>query len=140
MTLSDILKIEAAIGRALSLAVREFYLKYPAKLRATTREAGNEDHDGNAFTECPADYELCDSADGLIALNDRRPGGMAALLGADQFILGAGGCGETYWVDLDEETGAVYRFEAGQDATYSEDVAGSLAEFARVLIDSYGNR
>jgi hypothetical protein len=136
MTLSDIQRIEAAIGRALSAAVREFYLNYPAAIRATT--TGYEDDEGNVITECPADNELCDSADGLIALNDRRPGRNAALMEANQFILGAGACGETYWVDLDDAKGAVYRFESGEDARYSEDVAGSLAEFARVLVGSYG--
>ena len=136
MTLSDILRIEAAIGRAVSPAVREFYLNYPAELRTTT--TGYEDDEGSTITESPADYELCDSADGLIALNDRRPGGNAALMEANQFILGAGGCGETYWVDLDDVTGAVYRIEAGEDVKYSEEVAGSLAEFAGVLIASYG--
>ena len=89
--------IEAAIGRALSVAAREFYLNYPAELRAT--KASYEDDEGNAITECPADNELCDSADGLIALNDRRPGRNAALMEANQFIVGAGECGETYWVE-----------------------------------------
>ncbi len=137
MTSPDVLKIEAAIGRALSVAVREFYLNYPAELRTAT--TGYEDDEGNTITECPADNELCDSADGLIALNDRRPGGNAAFMEANQFILGAGGCGETYWVDLDDVKSAVHRFDAGQDANYSDDVAGSLAEFARVLIGSCGN-
>jgi hypothetical protein len=59
---------------------------------------------------------------------------------ANQFILGAGECGETYWVDLDNATGAVYRFESGEDAKYSQEIASSVAEFARVLIGSYGNR
>ena len=138
MTSSDIQRIETAIGRALSQAMREFYVNYPAELRAT--KASYEDDEGNVITECPADNELCDSADGLIALNDRRPGGNAALMEANQFILGAGECGETYWVDLDDATGSVQRFESGEDAKYSEDVAGSLAEFARVLIASYRNQ
>ena len=135
MSPSDIQRIEAAIGRGVSAAVREFYLNYPAELRAT--ESGYQDDEGNPITECPADNELCDSADGLIALNDRRPGGNAALMEANRFILGVGGCGETYWVDLDDANGAVYRCESTPE--YSEDVAGSLAEFARVLIRSYGN-
>jgi len=137
MTPSDIQRIEAAIGRTLSATVREFYLNYPAALRATK---ASYDDEGNTITECPADTELCESADGLIALNNRRPGGNAALMEANQFILGAGECGETYWVDLDNATGAVYRFESGEDPKYSQDIAGSLAEFARVLIGSYGNR
>ena len=57
MTRSDIQRIEAAIGRTLSVAVREFYLNYPAELRAT--KASYEDDEGNAITECPADTELC---------------------------------------------------------------------------------
>src|SRR3569623_1193055 len=75
---SDIERIDAACDRDLSAALREFYLNYPAELRATN--SGDPDDERNSSTECPADNELCDHADGLIALNDRRPGGNAAFM------------------------------------------------------------
>jgi hypothetical protein len=52
-------------------------------------------------------------------------------------IVGEGGCGEMYWVDLDDERGPVYRLEAGQEAEFSDPVADSLEEFAEHLIASY---
>jgi hypothetical protein len=135
MTEADLRRIEAAIGRPLSAAVRRFFLNYPEELRTTTRELGGEDKGGGPFTECPADYELCGEADGIIKMNG--PGGLVyGDWPASRLVVGAGGCGETYWVDLDDEKGAVYRFEAGQQDD-SDEVAGSLEDFAEGLIEAY---
>jgi hypothetical protein len=138
MTEHDLQRIEQAIGRPLSAAVRRFFLNYPEELRTTTRATGGEDEDGNPHTECPADSELGDDPDAIIGANTP---GQSYLLPLDwapnMLILGAGACGETYWVDLDDEGGSVHRFEAGQEAADSDDLADSLEEFAQGLIESY---
>ena len=137
MTENDLRQIEQAIARPLSPAVRRFYRNYPPELRTTTRDMGT-DQDGQPYLECAADYELCDDPNAIIALNTpgplspRPPDGMAGM-----FIVGSGACGETYWVDLDTEGGAVSRFEAGEEAGSSDPVADSLEEFAEGLIQSY---
>jgi hypothetical protein len=46
-------------------------------------------------------------------------------------MLGSGDCGETFWTDLNSATGTMYRFEAGQEARYSDHFADSLDAFAR---------
>jgi hypothetical protein len=40
-------------------------------------------------------------------------------------------------VDLDDDHGVVYRFEAGQEARDSDRLADFLEEFAQVLIEEY---
>ena len=138
MTQGDLQRIEKAIGRSLSVIVRRFFLNYPPELRTTIRALGPDD-DGNMYPECAADNELCDSADHLIEMNDRE-GGWAADYPDNILILGAGECGETYWVDLDDEKGAVHRFDAGTDVEDSDQPWGSIDEFARAMIDSYRDR
>jgi hypothetical protein len=137
MTEQDLQRIETALGRPLSEAVRRFFLNYPEELRTTQRDMG-EDDEGNPSTECPADYELPGDADAIIAANTP---GLVSLCPPDRpghmLVLGAGACGEVYWVDLDSPAGTVYRFEAGQDPQDSQDMADSLEEFARNLIVSY---
>jgi hypothetical protein len=137
MTTDDLRRIEQAIGRPLPRAVREFFLHYPSELRTTTRDLGPTP-DGQPYRECPGDNELTDNADHIIGANARRSG-YDADWPDNMLVVGGGGCGETYWVDLDDESGAVYRFDAGTEPEYSDPVAGSLAEFARGLIDSYRN-
>jgi hypothetical protein len=137
MTQDDLQRIEQAIGRLLSAAVRRFFLHYPPELRGTTRELG-PDPEGEPCVECAADNELCDTADAIVAHNDRRSGRRSDFPD-NLLILGEGGCGETYWVDLDDERGAVYRFEAGTDPGHSEQLWDSMEEFAHGLIESYKN-
>lgn len=135
MTSDDVQRVERAIGRPLSPAVRHFFLNYPPELRSTARDLGPTP-EGEPYRECAADNELCDRADALIALN----GPQAGLLRDDaghRLVVGEGGCGETYWADLDDPVGAVYRVEAGTDPAYSDPVADSLEQFARGLIESY---
>lgn len=137
MTDDDLLQIERAVERPLPATVRRFFLNYPADLRLTKRDMGT-DQDGQPFTECAADYELCDTADAILALN--APG-LTSPRPLDwtprMLIVGMGACGEVYWVDLDDERGRVYRFESGQDAESSDSVADSLAGFAEGLVASY---
>jgi hypothetical protein len=126
MTLAELQRLEAAIGRGLPLGVREFFLNFPERLRK-----GDEDRDPD-----DSDFELTDDVEALIQMNsdgyDRIiiPGA-----GANVLALGCGGCGETWWVDLDTEQGAVYFCDAGTYAEDSDHVADSLAEFARGLLD-----
>jgi hypothetical protein len=138
MTENDLLRIEREIKRPLPAAVRRFFLNYPPELRTTTRDMGT-DQDGEPYLECAADSELCDAPDGIVALNapgltSPRPLDWSPRM----LIVGMGGCGEVYWVDLDDERGPVYRFEAGQEAESSDPMADSLEEFAQNLIASYG--
>jgi SMI1 / KNR4 family (SUKH-1) len=138
MTDHDLDRIEKAIGQPLSPAVRRFFLNYPPELRTTFRELPCEDEDGKPFRECPAGNELPRDADDLIAANDPARSYLLPLDWTPNIlILGAGACGETYWVDLDDEKGAVYRFDAGTEAKYSDDIADSLEAFAQALIRSY---
>ena len=139
MTHDDLLRIEQAIERPLPEAVRRFFLNYPPALRSTARNLG-PDQDGQPSLECAADNELCDTADAIVALNapgltSPRPLDWSPRM----LIVGQGGCGEVYWVDLDAAGCPVFRFEAGQEAELSDPVADSLEEFAEGLIESYGN-
>jgi hypothetical protein len=138
MTEQDLQRVEQAIGRRLSRAVRHFFLNYPEELRTTRRPTGEEDEDGNPYTECPAQWELWDDPDGLISAT--RPTSQGGLLippyPPNMLVIGCGGCGETYWVDLDDERGAVYRFESGRQDD-SDRMADSLEDFAQGLIESY---
>jgi hypothetical protein len=137
MTEDDLLRIERAIERPLPAAVRRFFLNYPTELRTTTRDLGPTP-DGEPYLECAADNELCDGPDAIIALNAATAGGFAYPERTSRMlIVGEGGCGEMYWVDLDDERGPVYRFEAGQEPEFSDPVADSLEEFADNLIASY---
>ncbi len=135
MTQHDVRRIEQAIGRSLSAAVRRFFLNYPPELRSTARDLGPTP-EGEPFLESPADNELCDSADAIIALNDPQSA-VALDRAANMLIVGQGGCGETYWVDLDDACGAVSRFDAGTEPEFSDRLADSLDEFAQGLIESY---
>jgi hypothetical protein len=137
MTENDLRRIEGAIGRTLPAAVRRFFLNYPPELRTTTRDMAT-DPDGEPCLECAADYELYDNPDAIIAVNSAGEGPlMHPERTARILIIGEGGCGEVYWVDLDDERGPVYRFEAGEEAESSEPVADSLELFAENLIASY---
>src|SRR5262249_14962865 len=130
MTENDLLRIERAIERPLPAAVRRFFLNYPPELRTTTRDMGS-DPDGEPYLECAADNELTDGPDGIIAMNAAGDGHLVHQgRTARMLIVGEGGCGEMYWVDLDDERGPVYRFEAGQEVDSSDPVADSLEEFA----------
>jgi hypothetical protein len=135
MTDHDLGRIEQAIGRQLSAAVRRFFLNYPPELRSTARDLGPTP-DGEPYLERAADNELCDTADAVIAHNRRE--GWASDFPDNMLIVGAGECGETYWVDLDDERGAVYQFEAGTEPEDSDQLWDSLDEFALELIRSYG--
>ena len=137
MTEEGLLRIESAIERPLPVAVRRFYLHYPPELRTTTRDMG-PDQDGRPYLECAADNELGDGADTIIALNapgltSPRPSDWTSRM----LVVGTGECGEVYWVDLDDERGPVYRFEAGEQGESSERVANTLEEFAACLITAY---
>jgi hypothetical protein len=135
MTGHDLDRIEQALSRPLSPAVRQFFLNYPPDLRGTVRDLGPTP-DGEPYTECPADYELCDTADAIVALNDPKAGIMLDDA-THRLVLGQGGCGETYWADLTDPGGAVYRFDSGTDPKYSDPVAATLEEFAHGLVASY---
>jgi hypothetical protein len=127
MTAADLRRLETAIGRPLSPPVREFFLNFPPGLR-TPDENRDPDY---------SDFELTDDADALIQMNtDRWARVWLPNAGPNFFALGCGGCGETWWVDLDDKSGAVYFADAGTEAEYSDRVADSIAEFARRMLDA----
>jgi hypothetical protein len=127
MTDADLQRLETAIGRPLPAAVREFFLNFPPGLRIPDEERDPD------FS----DFELTDDVDALIQMN--TPGWGRVILpeaGPNFFALGCGGCGETWWIDLDDEHGAVYFADAGTEAEFSDRVADSLAEFAQRMLDA----
>jgi hypothetical protein len=125
MTAADLQRLEAAIGRPLSPPVRAFFLNFPPGLRTPDEERDPDD----------MDFELTDDADALIRMNTD---GWARLwlpnAGPNFFALGSGGCGETWWVDLDDANGAVYFADAGTYAEHSDRVADSIAEFVQGML------
>ena len=135
MSPDDLVRIERALGHPLSPAVHAFFLNYPPELRSTTRDLGPTS-EGEPYLECPADYELSECADAIIALN--APGAVSGYdLTSRRLVVGQGGCGEAFWVDLDDPMGSAYRFDAGMDPKYSDHLAASLEQFAQGLIESY---
>jgi len=127
MTEADLTRLEGAIGRSLPQAVRELFLHFPSELRIADED---RDPDGS-------DFELTDDVDALIAMNtDGWDRVWLPNAGANFFALGCGGCGETWWIDLDSEQGAVYFADAGTDVKYSDPITDSLAEFAQRMVRS----
>jgi hypothetical protein len=126
MTAAELQRLETAIGRSLSQAVRAFFLNFPPGLRIADEDRDPDD----------SDFELTDDVDALIAMNTDGPQRVwLPGAGPNFFALGCGGCGETWWVDLDSENGTVYFADAGTYAMHSDHVADSLAEFAQGMLD-----
>lgn len=141
MTEDNLQRIERAIGRRLSPALRRFYLAYPSELRTTFRtllEGYGEDVE---LRECPADRELLDRADDLIAVNtpDQKP----AVMGwtANCFVVGMDpDFGIQFWVDLDDPRAGVFRYETTPGGIQDSDrIADTIDDFARGLLNSYRN-
>jgi len=120
MTEHDMNHLEGAIGQKLSAVVRTFFLNFPPELRAM-------------FDPYDDDFVPTDDSERLIEANRHyRPVDWKAHM----FILGAGSCGETYWVDLNSDCGSVFRFDAGTEGRFSDPIADSLEEWARGIIGS----
>src|SRR5436190_1031648 len=150
MTPEDISRIEASLGLTLPQSFVRFMLHYPAELRTTTwtvkDEEGNELH-----SECPAEQELCDTAEGIIALNKDEPEQYhysARLTNWPEsfLIVGAGRCGEVYTINAEIEDSPVYRAEPSSGFydpkvdgidLYFDQVAPSLAQFGENLVQTY---
>jgi hypothetical protein len=127
MTKADLQRLEAALGRPVPKGLREFFLSFPPELRSAADERDPDD----------SDFELTDDVDALIAMNtEGRSRLWLPNAGPNFFALGCGGCGETWWVDLDDENAAVYFADAGTEAEYSDRVASSINEFAQRMIGS----
>ncbi|HSQ58183.1 MAG TPA: SMI1/KNR4 family protein [Gemmata sp.] len=125
MTATDLQRLETAIGRSFPQPVREFFLDFPPALRVADEDRDPDD----------SDFELTDDADALIHMNTDGPDRVwLPEAGPNFFALGCGGCGETWWVDLDSEKGTVYFADAGTYARQSDNVADSLAEFAAGML------
>jgi hypothetical protein len=127
MSPADLQRLEGAIGRSLPAAVREFFLNFPPELRIADEDRDPDD----------SDFELTDDVEALIAMN--TPGYDRIIIpgaGSNVLALGCGGCGETWWVNLDDERGAVHFCDAGTYAEDSDHVADSLAEFAQRMLDA----
>ena len=123
MTESEMQRLEKEIGRKIPEEVRKFFLNFPPALRAM-KDDPEED-----------DFLLTDDVNGLIEMN--RPGKhfyQPVDWTPDVFLLGAGGCGETLWVNLASEQGSVHRFDAGEEAGASAELADSLDEFASGML------
>jgi hypothetical protein len=126
MTGDDLRRLEAAIGRSLPRGVQKFFLNFPPGLRTPEEELDPD------FSE----FELTDDADALIQMNAAGPYNLSLPeAGPNFFALGSGGCGETWWIELDTENGTVYFADAGTYARHSDHVADSLAEFAQGILD-----
>ena len=126
MTAAELQRLETAIGRTLPQSVRAFFLNFPLGLRIADEDRDPDD----------SDFELTDDVDALIAMNTDGPQRIwLPEAGPNFFALGCGGCGETWWVDLDSEHGTVYFADAGTYAKYSDHVSDSLAEFAQGILD-----
>jgi hypothetical protein len=125
MTPADLQRLEAAIGRPLPPPVRDFFLNFPPELRDAGENLDPDD----------SDFHLTDDVEALITMNTDGPHNLwLPEAGPNFFALGCGGCGETWWVDLDSENGTVYFADAGTYAKHSDHVADSLAEFARGML------
>lgn len=125
MTAADLQRLEKAIGRSMPQPIRDFFLNFPPGLR-TPDEQRDADY---------SDFELTDDVEALITINTDGPWRVwLPEAGPSFFALGSGGCGETWWVDLDSEKGIVYFADAGTYAHHSDHVADSLAEFAQGML------
>jgi hypothetical protein len=122
MTEADVKRLEGTIGRPLSPPVREFFLNFPPAYR---KPPDDDELD---------DFQLTDDVEALIRFHSVGPGNLQPLDWEPRMLmLGSGGCGETFWVDLDSPPGAVYRFDAGQEGRWSDQMSESLAGWARAL-------
>ena len=82
-------------------------------------------------------FFLSDDVDFLIELNSPAGHFMQPVdWTPDVFLLGSGGCGETFWIDLASERGSVHRFDAGEEAGASAPLADSIEEFAQGFFES----
>lgn len=123
MTERDMKRLEGTIGRTLPPAVRAFFLNFPAALRDVESDPDADD------------FQLTDDPDALIAFNQPGACGLQPLdWTPDVFILGSGGCGETFWIDLASPKGSVHRFDAGEEARASAELADSIEEFAQGML------
>ena len=125
MTSTELQRLETALGRSLPQTVRDFFLHFPPGLRIPEEDRDPDD----------SNFELTDDVDALITMNTDGPYRVwLPEAGPNFFALGCGGCGETWWVDLDSENGTVYFADAGTYAEHSDHVADSLAEFAQGML------
>jgi hypothetical protein len=83
------------------------------------------------------EFDPTDDADALITMNTENPYRVwLPNAGPNFFALGCGGCGETWWIDLDTPGGTVYFADAGTAVEHSDHVADTLAEFARGMLNT----
>ena len=123
MTESEMQRLEKEIGRKIPGEVRRFFLNFPPALGEMEQDRDEDD------------FVLTDEVNVLIEMN--LPGKhfyQPVDWTPDVFLLGAGGCGETFWVNLASERGSVHRFDAGEEAGASAELADSLDEFASGIL------
>src|SRR5437879_254284 len=135
---NDLERIEGAIGRPLSAALRRFYLDYPTELRAVSRTLLAGYGKDVEMVERAAARELLDDADALIEVNDagEKPDVMGWT--PNCFVVGLDpDCDLVFWVDLDDPRAGVFRYERTPGGIQDSDpIADSIEEFARGLIDA----
>lgn len=151
MNAHEIQQIEAALQCTLPQSFVRFMLNYPETVK-TTRWVIESD-DGDSYTQSPAQMELLDTADGIIALNQDSPTEYRCSAKLNNWpnshlIIGTDGGGGRYAIDISREDSPVYYADASSGyfdprsdglEMYFREIAGSLEEFSVVLADRYGN-
>ncbi|MBE7502771.1 MAG: SMI1/KNR4 family protein [Verrucomicrobiales bacterium] len=93
MTVTDLTKIEQAIGQHLPTSYRDFMTRYPEELASIA-----------------GDFEFLADADRIVQLNDdlRRMPFYQGKSWPDRLLaIGENGCGDYYFLDLRDASGAV---------------------------------
>jgi len=128
MTADDLARIQEELDVELPKTYREFVRKYPKTLLEAKRHMTKGD-------ESPAELELLNDADALIACNS----GVQASQGlhdfpAEYFVIGQSGCGDYYAIDTDDDDSPVYFWNHEIGDFDEEEEHESLAAFAAELI------
>ena len=151
MNAHEIQQVEAVLQCTLPQSFVRFMLNYPATLKTTCWVI--ESDNGDSYTQSPAQMELRDTADGIIALNqdattDYRYSAKLNNWPDSHLIIGTDGGGGRYAIDITREDSPVYfgdassgYFDPQSDGLdmYFREIAGSLEEFSVVLADRYRN-
>lgn len=132
LTDQDFAQIESELSCTLPESFKEFMRNYPQALI----DCGiTYDTPDGPYTEGPADMELTNRADVIIALTAVRPADWPDT----RIVIGENGCGDLFGIDTAVENSPVYM--GGPHPGESPDVvAPSLQAFADGLIADYRSR
>lgn len=118
MTLNN---IEEVLGVELPDDYKNLITNYPKKLLAKGFNA--------------AEVELLKSPDKIVELNKYVQGILD--IESSFFLIGESGCGDYYFIDLDEEDSPVYFWNHDISDFDDDEESGSLLEHAGNLLESY---